>query len=197
MCCLWRRRWTTLTVFDFPGDAAVLVVFPLLLGSSGQRKGSWQEARMTPKQVNASWDGFTRPWCSKSELKLTVCSTGCRPYSIAPCEHHVNGTRPPCQGEQETPKCEERCADGYLPSYQKDKHYGTDLWNYFSVKSYSVSTFDLLLSVSSGDHTYSVPSQQEQIMTELYKNGPVEAAFSVYADFLLYKTGEAGRTLLL
>ncbi|KAG8011289.1 Cathepsin B [Nibea albiflora] len=26
-------------------------------------------------------------------------------------------------------------------------------------------------------------------MTELYKNGPVEAAFSVYADFLLYKTG--------
>lgn len=28
-------------------------------------------------------------------------------------------------------------------------------------------------------------------MTELYKYGPVEAAFSVYADFLLYKTGEA------
>lgn len=27
-------------------------------------------------------------------------------------------------------------------------------------------------------------------MTELYKNGPVEAAFTVYADFLLYKTGE-------
>lgn len=27
-------------------------------------------------------------------------------------------------------------------------------------------------------------------MTELYKNGPVEAAFSVYEDFLLYKTGE-------
>lgn len=27
-------------------------------------------------------------------------------------------------------------------------------------------------------------------MTELYKNGPVEAAFSVYADFLLYKTGD-------
>lgn len=28
-------------------------------------------------------------------------------------------------------------------------------------------------------------------MAELYKNGPVEAAFTVYADFLTYKTGEA------
>lgn len=43
----------------------------------------------------------------------------------------------------------------------------------------------------SGHRSYSVPSQQEQIMTELYKNGPVEAAFSVYEDFLQYKTGEA------
>lgn len=55
-----------------------------------------------------------------------VCLTGCRPYSIAPCEHHVNGTRPPCQGEGETPKCVEQCIDGYSPSYQKDKHFGTE-----------------------------------------------------------------------
>ncbi|KAM8832453.1 cathepsin Bb [Spinachia spinachia] len=88
---------------------------------------------------------------------------GCRPYSIASCEHHVNGTRPPCQGEEETPKCQEQCVDGYSPSYQKDKHFGR--------------------------RSYSVPSQEEQIMTELLKYGPVEAAFSVYADFLLYKTG--------
>lgn len=27
-------------------------------------------------------------------------------------------------------------------------------------------------------------------MTELYKNGPVEASFTVYEDFLLYKSGE-------
>lgn len=44
---------------------------------------------------------------------------------------------------------------------------------------------------SSGKQTYSVPAKQEQIMAELYKNGPVEAAFSVYADFLTYKSGEA------
>lgn len=58
-----------------------------------------------------------------------------------------------------------------------------------------VSAFDDIffsVSPSAGKRTYSIPSQQEQIMTELYKNGPVEAAFSVYADFLLYKSGEAG-----
>ncbi|KAK2856254.1 hypothetical protein Q5P01_004989 [Channa striata] len=78
-------------------------------------------------------------------------------------KHHVNGTRPPCKGEGETPKCVEQCIDGYSPSYQKDKHFGRS--------------------------TYSVPSQQDKIMAELYKNGPVEAAFTVYEDFLTYKTG--------
>lgn len=87
---------------------------------------------------------------------------GCQPYSIAPCEHHVNGTRPPCKS-QETPKCQEKCIDGYSLSYEKDKHFGKK--------------------------TYSVPSDQEQIMTEVYKNGPVEAGFTAYADFLLYKSG--------
>lgn len=29
-------------------------------------------------------------------------------------------------------------------------------------------------------------------MAELYKNGPVEAAFTVYSDFLQYKSGQAG-----
>lgn len=46
-------------------------------------------------------------------------------------------------------------------------------------------------SFSSGRRTYNVPPEPEQIMTELYKNGPVEAAFTVYEDFLLYKSGEA------
>uniref|UniRef100_A0A8C4F6C7 Cathepsin B n=1 Tax=Dicentrarchus labrax TaxID=13489 RepID=A0A8C4F6C7_DICLA len=110
---------------------------------------------------SAAWEF----WANKGLVTggLYGSKVGCRPYSIAPCEHHVNGTRPPCQGEQDTPKCEEQCIDGYSPSYQKDKHFGR--------------------------RTYNVPSQQEQIMTELYKNGPVEAAFSVYADFLQYKTG--------
>lgn len=115
----------------------------------------------------------------------------------------MNGTRPPCQGEGDTPKCEEQCIDGYSPSYPKDKHFGTHLQNDPvilipppppNVASLSHSIL-FPVSPSSGKRSYSVPSKQEQIMTELYKNGPVEAAFSVYADFLLYKTGEAGLTL--
>lgn len=127
----------------------------------------------------------------KSELNPYL--TGCRPYSIPSCEHHVNGTLPPCNGTQETPKCKERCIDGYSKSYLKDKHFGTCVqfdviccfspcfccWCYFS-----------MVSPPTGKRSYSLPSQQDQIMTELYKNGPVEAAFTVYADFLQYKTGE-------
>lgn len=38
----------------FPVDAAALVVFPLLLGSSGQRKDLLQEACIAPKLVSVS-----------------------------------------------------------------------------------------------------------------------------------------------
>ncbi|KAF7281026.1 cathepsin B [Rhynchophorus ferrugineus] len=89
---------------------------------------------------------------------------GCRPYEIPPCEHHVNGTRPPCDSsENNTPKCVPQCESNYKISYNQDKHYG--------LKSYSVS------------------SRVEQIQTEIFKNGPVEGAFMVYSDFLLYKKG--------
>lgn len=40
-----------------------------------------------------------------------------------------------------------------------------------------------------GCQSYSVPNSEKEIMAEIYKNGPVEAAFSVYSDFLMYKTG--------
>lgn len=110
---------------------------------------------------SAAWDF----WSSTGLVSggLYGSKVGCRPYSIAPCEHHINGSRPPCKGEGETPKCEMQCIDGYSVPYKKDKHLGK--------------------------RSYSVPSKQEQIMAEMYQNGPVEAAFSVYADFLLYKTG--------
>ncbi|XP_066151189.1 cathepsin B isoform X2 [Euwallacea fornicatus] len=89
---------------------------------------------------------------------------GCRPYEIPPCEHHVNGTRPPCTGDDnKTPKCVHGCESGYGINYAEDKHFGS--------KSYSIS------------------SRVEQIQTEISTNGPVEGAFSVYADFLNYKKG--------
>ena len=90
-------------------------------------------------------------------------SQGCLPYSIPSCDHHVNGTKPPCGAEQKTPKCKKACETGYTPTYQSDKHFGQT--------------------------AYSVSSQVEQIQTEIMTNGPVEAAFTVYADFLSYKSG--------
>nr|AKZ42344.1 cathepsin B preproprotein [Castor fiber] len=88
---------------------------------------------------------------------------GCRPYSIPPCEHHVNGSRPQCTGEGDTPKCSKTCEPGYSPSYKEDKHFGYT--------------------------SYSVSSDEKEIMAEIYKNGPVEGAFTVFSDFLMYKSG--------
>ena len=89
---------------------------------------------------------------------------GCRPYSIATCEHHVNGTRPSCQGEQSTPKCKNQCESSYHDhDYKNDKHHG--------------------------EEPYSVPASVAQIQTEIMTNGPVEGTFTVYADFPSYKSG--------
>jgi cathepsin B len=40
-----------------------------------------------------------------------------------------------------------------------------------------------------GASAYSVPSDEAKIATEIMTNGPVEGAFSVYEDFLTYKSG--------
>jgi cathepsin B len=89
---------------------------------------------------------------------------GCEPYTIPACEHHVPpGHYPPCGGEQPTPDCTKKCISGYPTPYSKDKHFGSS--------------------------AYSVRPEVTQIQTELFKNGPVEAAFTVYADFLTYKSG--------
>lgn len=88
---------------------------------------------------------------------------GCLPYTIPPCEHHVNGSRPPCTGEGDTPRCNKSCEAGYSPSYKEDKHFGYT--------------------------SYSVSNSVKEIMAEIYKNGPVEGAFTVFSDFLTYKSG--------
>jgi len=88
---------------------------------------------------------------------------GCEPYTLPSCDHHVNGTRKPCGDEQPTPRCSHKCIDGYPTPFEQDKHHGSSV--------------------------YSVHSKQEQIQTEIMTNGPVEAAFSVFADFLAYKSG--------
>jgi cathepsin B len=94
---------------------------------------------------------------------LYQSNQGCRDYSLAPCSHHVNSSYPPCDGDSNTPKCTKQCGPGYNKTYTNDKHFG--------------------LSV------YSVPSAVEQIQLEIMNHGPVEGAFSVYADFPTYKSG--------
>lgn len=88
---------------------------------------------------------------------------GCQPYSIQSCDHHVNGTKPPCQGEGPTPNCKKQCIPGYPTPFAQDKHFGKS--------------------------AYSISSKVAQIQTEIMTNGPVEGAFTVYADFLSYKSG--------
>ncbi len=58
------------------------------------------------------------------KCKCKCKCVGCRPYSIPPCEHHVNGTRPPCSGEQDTPECNAACIPHYSVPYKQDKHFG-------------------------------------------------------------------------
>ncbi|XP_075216569.1 cathepsin B-like isoform X2 [Lycorma delicatula] len=93
-------------------------------------------------------------------------SEGCQPYSKQPCEHHVEGPRPKCSSLDPmfTPECSSKCTNSkYTTPFDKDHK---------KVKS-----------------VYTVSSTETAIMKEIYKYGPVEAAFSVYSDFFSYKSG--------
>lgn len=87
---------------------------------------------------------------------------GCQPYTIAKCDHHVQGEYQPCKDIQPTPACKRSCIQAYNQTYTQDKRYGAS--------SYGVRGVD-------------------QIAAEIQKNGPVEAAFTVYSDFISYKSG--------
>ena len=88
----------------------------------------------------------------------------CKPYAFAPCNHHSSGPYDDCsKHDYDTPRCKKECTNGeYEKSYDEDKTYGKNV--------YTVA----------GEHN---------IMKELVKNGPIEAAFTVYNDFLVYKSG--------
>lgn len=89
---------------------------------------------------------------------------GCEPYTIKACDHHVVGHLDPCAKTiTPTPKCAKKCEAGYNVTYKADKHFGAS--------------------------AYAVKRSETEIMTEIMNNGPVEAAFTVYEDFLAYKTG--------
>ena len=86
----------------------------------------------------------------------------CQPYFLPPCDHHVHGSHGDCPDTVDTPDCKKDCSDGNKKDYTSEMTYGAS--------AYSVSG-------------------EANIMQELYENGPVEASFTVYEDFVTYKSG--------
>lgn len=67
------------------------------------------------------------------------------------------------EGYVVTPPCHYQCITEYSTPYNQDKHYAKNV--------------------------YSIGESVEEIQTELMKYGPVEVTFSVYEDFMTYKSG--------
>jgi cathepsin B len=110
---------------------------------------------------SGAWNYFKRTGLVTGWLHNTT--NYCSPYSFAPCDHHTTGKYQPCGASQPTPKCVQECTKGYSGSYSTDRWFA--------------------------DSVYSVSSQVSKIQTEIMTHGPVEAAFTVYQDFLTYKSG--------
>ena len=116
---------------------------------------------------NGGYPGMAwRYWAEKGLVTGGDYGTndGCQPYEVKPCEHHVEGPRGPCESDIRTPRCHNECENpDYTISFKKDKAFA---------KNY-----------------YTVGNTEKEIMNELMTNGPAEAAFTVYEDFLSYKSG--------
>jgi len=91
----------------------------------------------------------------------------CSSYSMPWCEHHIPaGNYPACpSAEYATPACPTTCdtQSNYSTSFLSDKRVFAS--------------------------SYSITADPNAIQTEIFTNGPVEGAFSVYADFPTYKSG--------
>lgn len=90
----------------------------------------------------------------------------CQPYPFTPCSHHGGSEEfPPCPSEiYPTPACNATCAD---PKVTLEHRNGATAYRLSSEEAY-----------------------QRELMT----NGPFEVAFTVYEDFLAYKSGVYAHT---
>jgi len=88
----------------------------------------------------------------------------CYNYTMEQCAHHVDSeTLPLCDYvKQVAPTCSKTCVDDSTRTYADDKH--------FSASSYGLRGVD-------------------DIKADIMKYGTVTAAFTVYEDFLTYKSG--------
>ncbi|PON48443.1 Cysteine Protease [Parasponia andersonii] len=74
----------------------------------------------------------------------------------------IGCSHPGCEPGFPTPKCVRKCVDKNQ-LWRNSKHYSKNV--------------------------YRIGSDPQSIMAEVYKNGPVEVAFTVYEDFAHYKSG--------
>jgi len=89
----------------------------------------------------------------------------CYPYPFPSCDHHMPGSKNPCPAkEYSSPSCPAKCTNTTWkgPDWKLDRHHGKSAYSINGVA---------------------------QIQADILKNGPVEAAFDVYEDFLTYKSG--------
>ncbi|XP_030747309.1 cathepsin B-like [Sitophilus oryzae] len=88
---------------------------------------------------------------------------GCKDYTLAPCEHHVDyTTRPQCSAlNYTTPACTKACSASGL-NYEESLTFGQEPINL---------------------------AEELQIQLEIIKSGPVETSFDVMDDFPTYKSG--------
>lgn len=89
---------------------------------------------------------------------------GCFPYQLPQCAHHVQSKLPPCQEGGSTPACPnpKSCSNSaYGTPWAQDKH--------FAKKSYGLNSV-------------------QDMMQSLVQDGGVTVAFTVYEDFLTYKS---------
>ncbi|CAK1593698.1 unnamed protein product [Parnassius mnemosyne] len=103
--------------------------------------------------------------CCKDSYSETVCGGG-NPGLAFNCWTTLGLVSQDCrpyniQELEDDNTCKKTCKNGQ--QYQSDKHYGKNVWR--------------------------VPEDDDSIRTELFRNGPVEAAFEIYEDFGDYKHG--------
>jgi len=118
---------------------------------------------------NSAWSFFTKQGVVTGGNYGDT--SGCLPYSFAPCAHHVPATAdyPECDAsESSSPRCSSSCSvRSYPVSYKNDKH--------MAARAYSIRT----------------PDSMQQ---DLVAYGPMYVAFSVYSDFPAYKSGVYRKT---
>mmetsp|Transcript_10704 Transcript_10704/g.30713 ORF Transcript_10704/g.30713 Transcript_10704/m.30713 type:complete len:348 (-) Transcript_10704:535-1578(-) len=119
-------------------------------------------------QPSGAWQFFVRNGVpTGGDYEDVGAGTTCKPYTLASCFHHGenpdNMTSCSDLPSYSTPSCKKSCGEAdYDEAYESDKVYAKT--------------------------AYTVHGE-ESLMQEIYENGPVTVAFTVYEDFEAYEGG--------